>query len=577
VKTNTNNASQSTLVPQDKLVQPRIFKRWRFFRIFLWFIGSILHIYFYDILLTRWTLTRWISQQTSVRRWAKMARNFRSMAVQLGGVLIKLGQFLSIRADIFPEQILQELAGLQDEVPPVDYRYIEAIILADLGKKPDQVFAEFEQTPMAAASFGQVHYATMHNGQKLAVKVQRPRIDEILEVDLSAVSWAVQLIKNYPLIRRRANLEALFEEFGRVLREELDYRQEARNAIEFRRNMASIPGVIVPTSYPELTTKRVLTMERVSGLKINDLQAIEREHIDRKVLASRFYRAYLQQWFVDGFFHADPHPGNLLLRVNTPGTSSKPTSDFSLIFLDFGMVGRIAPHMREVLRSLMIALAGNDAYAFVDALERLDVFLPGANRREIVRAIELMFHHVYERNLSQISNFDEIEGIVEEMGDLIWSMPFQIPQDLIYVGRSVSMVAGMATMLDPKMNLFDTLKPFVQTVIIGDRGVGDTVELLRENAGEMLKVAATLPKEMYGFYQQANRGELRIKPDYAKLERHLRRIEVRSQQIHQTILTASLGLGGVLFYINQFTQEAYWAWGIAAVLYLWSVRPRFDK
>src|SRR5262249_38047442 len=202
--------------------------------------------------------------------------------------------------------------------PPAPLPYVLATIVAELGAPPDTLFTAFAPTPIAAASLGQVYYAVLRDGREVAIKVQRPRIDEIVDVDLRAVHWAVRIIKNYPAIKRRANLEDLFAEFERVLRQELDYVQEAHNAESMRENFADVPGIYIPKPYPEYTTRRVLVMERIGGIKISDVAALDRAGVDRAELAHRFYRAYLKQWFLDGIFHADPHPGNLFVRVDGP-------------------------------------------------------------------------------------------------------------------------------------------------------------------------------------------------------------------------------------------------------------------
>ena len=246
---------------------------WFFFRV-------IVHVFIFDILFNRYRLTRWYAQRTGVRRYQGIARDFRRLAVRMGGVLIKLGQFLSARADVLPAVITDELAGLQDEVPPAPLPYVLQTLITELSRPLAEIFARFDPTPVAAASLGQVYYGELRDGRAVAVKIQRPRIDEIVEIDLSAVLWAVRIVKNYPLIRRRADLELLFEEFARVLREELDYEREAQHALRFRINFADTPGVYFPKPYPDLSTRRVLIMERISGIKMSDYAALA-ERLDR--------------------------------------------------------------------------------------------------------------------------------------------------------------------------------------------------------------------------------------------------------------------------------------------------------
>jgi len=541
----------------------------------------IVHVFFVDILLSRLWLTRWYPRRTGMRRWVNIARRFRGLAVQMGGVLIKLGQFLSSRADILPVQITDELAGLQDEVPPAPLPYILATIMEELGATPNELFAEFGATPVAAASLGQVFFGLLHDGRQVAIKVQRPRIDEIVEIDLRAVEWAVRVVRHYPAIKRRANLLALFEEFKRVLIEELDYIQEARNAEQIRANFADVPGVYIPIPYTDRSTRRVLVMERIGGIKINDIGALERAGVDRHELSHRFYRAYLKQWFLDGVFHADPHPGNLFVRVEGPPgpqtNGTKPGAPFTLIFIDFGMVGRLGVRAMEALREGTVAVATNDAARFVAALDGLGVILPDADRRPIVQAAQILFRYTYDRSLREMTSVDVVEGVFDEVEHLVRDLPFQMPQDLIYLGRSVSMVSGMTTAINPDINLFETLRPFAQELMARESRQSDWLERARKELTGAGQILATLPRQMDEFYKAANRGALHMRVDLSRLERGMRRVERATNRLAGGIIATGLFVGGVLLRINGFGAETKWAWAAAGLVMLWTLWPRGDR
>ena len=267
----------------------------------------------------------------------------------MGGVLIKVGQFLSSRLDVLPEEITSELKWLQDEVTAERFDDIRALAEAELGAPLRQRFAAFDETPMGAASLGQVHRATLTREAAgdgpvdVVVKVQRPNIESLIETDLAALRTVGGWLVRYPPIRRRADIPALLGEFTRVLHEEIDYEAEGRNAETFARHFAGRRGIRVPRVVRTHSTRRVLTLEDVFGIKLTDHAALDAAGIDRHALAGRFYDAYLQQIFTDGFFHADPHPGNLFV-VKTAG-------GFELRFVDFGMVGRVTPSMRAGLRA----------------------------------------------------------------------------------------------------------------------------------------------------------------------------------------------------------------------------------
>jgi predicted unusual protein kinase regulating ubiquinone biosynthesis (AarF/ABC1/UbiB family) len=579
--TGSSTGAISALPPLPPDLRPfPVPRRRRFLRVSWFFFRVIVHVFIFDILFNRYRLTRWYAQRTGIRRYQRIARDFRRLAVRMGGVLIKLGQFLSARADVLPAVITDELAGLQDEVPPAPLPYVLQTLITELRRPPADIFARFDPTPVAAASLGQVYYGELRDGRAVAVKIQRPRIDEIVEIDLSAVLWAVRIVKNYPLIRRRADLELLFEEFARVLREELDYEREAQHALRFRINFADTPGVYFPKPYPELSTRRVLIMERISGIKISDYAALERAGVDRTEVATRLNRAYLKQFFLDGFFHADPHPGNIFVRVEGPPPPQtngvKPGAPFTLILLDCGMVGYLPPTTMEIMRSGVIGLATNDPERIVDALDRLGMILPGADRRPIVQALQIVLRHTYARTQRELTNID-VEKLFDETEHLVRDLPFQIPQDLIYLGRAISLVSGIVTGLHPDINLFEETQPFAQAMLDRERKNGDWLEEIRREVTALSQVAATLPRQMDAYYKAANRGELQMRVDLSRLERGMKRVERATNRLSGGIIAAALFIGGVLLRINGFADEAFWSWAAAAGATLWTIWPRSER
>ena len=576
------NTTERTLLPPvlpelPGATPPRINKRWRFLRVFSFFLGIVIHVFIFDITANRFWFSRWYAQRSGIRRWQKMAREFRFLAIQQGGVMVKLGQFLSSRADILPVSITDELAGLQDEVPAAPWAIMRPTIEQQLGRPLDSVFASFDTRPVAAASIGQVYFATLRDGREAAVKVQRPQIDEIIEVDLSAVRLTVQIVKNYPLIKRRANLPALFEEFAKVLREELDYKLEAQTALQFRKNFAQVPGIYIPEPYIAESADQVLVMERISGVKINDYAALDDAGIDRAELAERFNKAFQQQFFLDGLFHADPHPGNLFVRVDGPAPAQTNGTHsgvpYTLIFIDMGMVGRIAPGLMRILREGIIGLANNDAEKIVDSLDAAKMILPAADRTQIVRALQTVLRHTYDRSVAELAAIDP-QVIFDDVEHLVRDLPFQLPQDLIYLGRAVGLVSGITTGLYPEVNLFALSRPFAQELINRQRKEINLGERVRQELGALGQIAATLPRQMDAYYKAANRGDLEMRVDLSKLERSMRRVEQATTRLAGGIIATGLFVGGVLLRINAFSAEATWAWAIAAVISLWALWPR---
>jgi predicted unusual protein kinase regulating ubiquinone biosynthesis (AarF/ABC1/UbiB family) len=305
--------------------------RRRFWRTSLFLARTMAAIMFWEFVLPYRLHLGFLNADPAERR-RQWARDYRAFAISLGGVWIKLGQFFSSRADVLPPDITAILSDLQDEVSPVPYNEIEQQIIRELKSAPDQFFATFDKAPRASASLGQVHFATLPSGRAVAVKVQRPGIRSIIEVDLRALRGAMSVLQGVPFIRRRVNLTALYDEFSSTLFMELDYVAEGRNAEQFAENFEGDKQVSLPAPHWPLTTMRVLTLERVGGIKINQYEELEAAGISRAQVAQKVFKVYLKQVFEDGFFHADPHPGNLYIRPigRKPGDGTP--REFELIF-----------------------------------------------------------------------------------------------------------------------------------------------------------------------------------------------------------------------------------------------------
>ncbi len=448
------------------------------------------------------------------QRWA---HEYRAFALRLGGVWIKLGQFFSARADILPPDITAILADLQDEVQPVPWPAIEAQIVRELGGPPEAFFVEFVREPRAAASLGQVHFARLPTGEPVAIKVQRPGIRATIEVDLEALRWAMSTLKGFSFIRRRANLNALFDEFAAVLRQELDYIAEGRHAEQFAENFASNPNVDLPKVYWQLTTLRLLTLERIEGIKINHYAALEQAGIDRAEVAKRVFNAYLKQVFEDGFFHADPHPGNLFIRPRVapppaPTRRGQPEAvrgtPFDLVFIDFGAVAHISEQSRGLMRRMVIATVQRDYAELVRLAKELGFLLPEADNRALVLALETLFDRFYGLNMVELAaiDFEEIEQLSRQFRDLIYSFPFQIPQDFIWLGRTLSILSGIATGLDPAFSPIEELQPFARRLVGAE--AGNLAEDALREASELAALFFALPRRLERLLRRIEDGEI---------------------------------------------------------------------
>lgn len=520
--------------------------RARYRRIVTFFAGVTSSFIVWEIVLPKLGLVAW-SNRTRTRRNQRIAARFRGMAVGMGGLMIKVGQFLSARMDVLPAEITDELSGLQDEVPPAAFADIRAKAEAEFGRSLDDVFASFEPEPLAAASLGQAHRARLRADDAadtgfvdVVVKVQRPWIEEIVDTDLSALRRVGQWLTHYKPIASRADVPALIEEFASTTLAEIDYVAEAGNAGHFAEVFEADPTVRVPQVAWERTTRRVLTLEDVTAIRIGDFDALKAAKIDPNEVASKLVAVYLQQIFDDGIFHADPHPGNLFVRPLSESGS------FELIFVDFGMVGEIAENLRDGLREGLIALATQDAARLVAAFVELDVLLPDAD----VKLLELAAAQVFDRfggmtmgDLRDVSH-EEMMSFALQFRDLMVNMPFQLPENLLLLGRAIAMLSGMCTGLDPNFNVWSALAPYASKLVSGEGGM--TWDTITSEGGKLVQTLIALPSRANRLLTTAERGELSIRTPL--LDIRMRRLERATNRGVYAVVFAALIVAGALLW-----------------------------
>ncbi len=525
--------------------------RSRYRRIVFFFTQVIATLFFWDVVLPRLGLRGW-SRRTRPARLRRLAIRYRALAIRMGGVLIKVGQFLSARVDMLPDVVTAELAGLQDEVPPENFDDIRRLAEAELGASLAERFAAFEPAPLAAASLGQVHGARLRPSAAgepetpVVVKVQRPNVELLIATDLAALDTVGNWIKRYPPIRRRADVPALLAEFARILRGEIDYLAEGRNAEAFAVNFKDVAGVRVPHVHWAQTTTRVLTLEDVYAIKITDYEAITAAGIDRAEVAERLFETYLRQIFEDGFFHADPHPGNLFVERVTPAADGGPS--WHLIFVDFGMVGHVPSNLRSGLREMVIGVGTRDAARMVRASQTMGVLLPSADLDRLIEAESLMFERFWGKTMNELRQIDmrEMREFSHEFRDLIYEMPFQVPEDLILLGRTVAILSGMCTGLYAEFNVWTGLTPYAQKLISGETTGSGLNYWLGEAAG-WARTLVGLPHQLETVLSRLEHGQTQVQvPQVARqigvLDRTLRRLL-------GGFVFAALLLAGTQFYL----------------------------
>jgi predicted unusual protein kinase regulating ubiquinone biosynthesis (AarF/ABC1/UbiB family) len=543
-------------------VKPARHLRARYARVTRFFATVVISALFWDVILRRIGLRR-LSRRTAPRRYRNAAIRFRALATRLGGVWIKVGQFLSARLDILPETITSELAGLQDEVDPEPFEAMRKVVEGEFGVPLEERFADFDPHPLASASLGQVHRAKLHGGESVVVKVQRPDIHDLIQVDLAALNRVIGWLKRYPPITRRADLDALLVEFSRTLWEEVDYLAEADNARRFGEMFRDDPDVRIPNVYGDYTTVRVLTLEDVYFTKITDYAAIGALGVDLAEVAERLFRTYLWQIFVVGFFHADPHPGNLFVEPLEP-------DGWRLVFVDFGMVGHVTPQAKQGLRDLAIAIGTRNLDRLIQAYQRLGVLLPSADIERIRQAEAALFDRLWGKSMRELirTHPQDMRQFAKEFRDVMYEMPFQVPEDMIFLGRCVAILSGMCTGLDPEFNLFEGLQPFAEQLLAEEGGdwLGEIFGLLAEQA----KALSTLPTRLDTTLGKIERGEVlvtvKVTPD---LERQLKILTRSVDRVVGAIIFAALSLVGSLLFISGERLMGAVAIGIAVLLIAW--------
>ena len=431
---------------------------------------------------------------------------FRQTAIKLGVLMIKLGQFLSSRADLLPERALAALNALQDEVPPAPFSHVVSVIETELGKPVEQIFSILERKAIAAASLGQVHKAVLAStGEVVAVKVQRPNIDQLVSMDLSTLKFVIWVITRFVDTSEFIDLQSVYREFKRTTYEEIDYISEAANCKRFKEMFKDDPTIYIPQVYEEHTSRRVLVLEWIDGIKINDYTALEAAGIDRLEVAKRTVRTYFYQFFDAGFFHADPHPGNIFVKKGTQ--ESGPIIEF----VDFGMVGSLTKSMKKAMKDLFLSFVMRDSHALVDALYRLGFIGEGANITAIERAISIMLEQYYGMTLGEARQMD-IPEVTEDVGKLLYGQPFQIPAQFAFTGRAIGTLVGVATGLASEFNFIDVATPYARKFLgLDAENAGQTIQQILSQVLEAGRILLKLPRSLEQVITKLETGQIEVK------------------------------------------------------------------
>ncbi|HEX6127211.1 MAG TPA: AarF/ABC1/UbiB kinase family protein [Pyrinomonadaceae bacterium] len=385
----------------------------------------------------------------------KQAVWLKDKLIELGPTFIKIGQSMGTRADLLPLPFVVALGELQDKVPPFANEIAFARIEKELGRKINDVYKEFELEPVAAASLGQVYRARLHTGEEVAVKVQRPNLEATITGDLEILNKVANFAERFPQLNENADWSGMLREFNQTIHEEMDYAAEGHNAERFRENFKNWTNIHVPKIYWNATTRKVLTMEFIHGTKVTDLEEQERLGISPAKVNRLLIKTYLKQLLEDGFFHADPHPGNLLVMP-----------DGRLAFFDFGMVGRITPELQAKMIDAFFHVVGKDPAGIAQDLIELDFLKPGTNPNIVRPVVEKMFEFHLNLKLKDV-NFKEL---TYDLADVMYDYPFRLPSNFTYIMRALMTLEGIGIITDPEFNFFETAKPYAKEFMLRREG-----------------------------------------------------------------------------------------------------------
>lgn len=484
-----------------------------------------------------WSYPGGVTEAKRALRRKKQAVWIRNILLDLGPTFIKLGQFFSTRADLFPSEYVEELAKLQDRVPAFSYEQVEITIEQELGKKIPELFQNFDPIPLAAASLGQVHKAQLHSGETVAVKVQRPGLKKLFEIDLKILKGITQYFQSHPEWGRGRDWLGIYEECCRILWEEVDYLNEGRNADTFRRNFRAYDWVKVPRVYWRYTSPRVLTLEYAPGIKISHYEALEAAGIDRKVVARQGAEVYLLQLLNHGFFHADPHPGNLAV-----------TPEGTLIFYDFGMMGRIKSNIREGLMETLYGIAEKNGDRVVSSLVQLGALAPVDDMGPVRRSVQYMLDHFMDKPFENQS----VSAISDDLYEIAYNQPFRFPATFTFVMRAFSTLEGVGKGLDPDFNFMEVAKPFTMQLMSNGNG-SEGKSILNELGRQAVQVGSTalsLPRRLDDTLEKLESGDLRVRVRSIETERLLRRQSGMQMGTNYALIMSAFTLSATILFVN---------------------------
>jgi ubiquinone biosynthesis protein len=501
-------------------------------------IGRILTRYGFGHILTQLGIGRAITPGLEKLRFssseilrATPAERVRMVIQELGPTFIKLGQILSTRGDLLPADMIHELEKLQDTVPPTDFAPIQAQVEKELGQPLHEIFPTFDPAPVASASLGQVHFATLADGQEVAVKVFRPGVDKLIETDLDILLELAAQAEKHTDWGAYYDVVSLAQEFADTLRTEQNYEQEGHNMDRYRQIFAGETHVQIPKVYWDTTTRRVLTMERIQGIKITDVARLDAAGQDREVVARRNIDILLKAVLQEGFFHADPHAGNFMVLPHEV-----------IALMDFGIMGQLDLVERRGLVQLFVGLFRQETDWVVEAMADLGIATRAADRRKLARDLDRLRLRYYGLDLEKI----RARSFLEDLMGLARNNRLKMPSNLVLVFKAIAMLEGISMQLDPDINVFQEVEPYVRDALLELQSPVARLKEMAEQMAESAEALMLLPQQLQRILEQAEVGEGNLSMRLRGLDEPTKRVTSAANRLALAILAAAFVLGPAL-------------------------------
>jgi predicted unusual protein kinase regulating ubiquinone biosynthesis (AarF/ABC1/UbiB family) len=501
---------------------------WRWQRIWRLALGLMLGLWWNS---RRWTYPGGYSAERLAVRQRRQARWLTGQFLELGSAFIKVGQLLSARPDVLPAAVVEELAHLQDRVPAFPFAVVQQRLEEELGERCGEII-DLEEQPLGSASLAQVHRASLRSGRQVVLKVQRPGLEGLFRLDLEVLQQVAAAVQRHPRWGRGRDWVGIARECRRVLLRELDFRLEAEHAARFRQQFYDDAGIRIPAVVWELSSRRVLCLDYVPGIKITDREAIVAAGVNPAAVAEKGAASYLQQLVRFGFFHADPHPGNLAVAA-----------DGALIYYDFGMMGQLSERLRSRLGRMVRAAAARDAGALVHELQAAGVISAQVDPGPVRRLVRLMLSEA----LTPPFSANMLNRLSGDIYDLVYGQPFRLPAELIFVMRALSTFEGVGRSLDPGFSLVSIARPYLLPLMTsGGTGTNDLINELSRQAAEVGSRALGIPRRLDESLARIEQGDLQVQIRAGETDRLLRRLALAQHAAGQAFLLGGLAVAAAL-------------------------------